>query len=181
MVAHASFLTEGIRAHADVVFPAESYAEKEGTIVHPDGRLQRLRPATARPGGVRAEWQVLAELAQHLGLDLEVATGAMASQQLFAAVPFYAGLTLDEIGGQGVRWQERDAAAAFPAPERAISRRARLATAPQDAADLAGWRSVWDAVEVEHSPALQFLSRGGSGRSRDGSREALNGSGARAR
>ena len=34
----------------------------------------------------------------------------MASQQLFDAVPFYAGLTLEEIGGKGVRWQERDAA-----------------------------------------------------------------------
>ena len=63
MIAHAAFLTEGIREHADVVFPAEAYAEKEGTIVHPDGRLQRLRPAIARPGEVRAEWQVLAELA----------------------------------------------------------------------------------------------------------------------
>jgi len=92
----------------------------------------------------------------------------MASQQLFAAVPFYAGLTLDEIGGQGVRWQERDAAGAFPAPERAASRSTRLAAAPEDAADLAGWRSVWDAVEVERSPALQFLSRDGSRGSRGG-------------
>ena len=33
----------------------------------------------------------------------------MASQQLFDAVPFYAGLTLEEIGGKGVRWQERKA------------------------------------------------------------------------
>ena len=61
VVAHASFLTEAIREHADVVFPAEVYAEKEGTIVHPDGRLQRLRPAIARAGEVRAEWQVIAE------------------------------------------------------------------------------------------------------------------------
>ena len=43
--------------------PAESYAEKEGTVTHPDGRLQRLRPAIGHPGDVRAEWQVLAELA----------------------------------------------------------------------------------------------------------------------
>ena len=50
VVAHASFLTEAIAEHADVVFPAEVYAEKEGTIVHPDGRLQRLRPAIARVG-----------------------------------------------------------------------------------------------------------------------------------
>ncbi len=76
VVAHASFLTEGIREYADVVFPAEAYAEKEGTIVHPDGRMQRLRPAIARPGAVRAEWQILAELAQRIGLDLDVLSGA---------------------------------------------------------------------------------------------------------
>src|SRR5207302_1630224 len=44
VVAHASVLTEGIAEHADVVFPAESYAEKDGTVTHPDGRLQRLGP-----------------------------------------------------------------------------------------------------------------------------------------
>ena len=67
VVAHASFLTDGLREHATVVFPAESYAEKEGTVTHPDGRLQRLRPAIGRPGDVRAEWQVLAELGRALG------------------------------------------------------------------------------------------------------------------
>ena len=63
VVAHASVLTDGLREHANVVFPAESYAEKEGTVVHPDGRLQRLRTAIAHPGEVRAGWSVIAELA----------------------------------------------------------------------------------------------------------------------
>jgi NADH-quinone oxidoreductase subunit G len=164
VVAHASFLTDAIREHADVVFPAEAYAEKEGTIVHPDGRLQRLRPAIARPGAVRAEWQVLAELALRVGLDLDVLTGAMASQRVFEAVPFYARLTLEEIGGTGVRWQEREAASAFPPASGEAASVSALAEPPEhaagpwpDAADLAGWRSVWDATEVEYSPALEFL------------------------
>jgi NADH-quinone oxidoreductase subunit G len=171
VVAHASFLTDAIREYADIVFPAEAYAEKEGTIVHPDGRLQRLRPAIARPGAVRAEWHVLAELALRLGLDLDVLSGQTASQQLFDAVPFYAGLTLEEIGGRGVRWQEREAASAFPQaivkalpgapPEATQDSEAGQASdaepSPEDAADLAGWRSVWDAPEVEFSPALEFL------------------------
>ncbi|HEY3866223.1 MAG TPA: molybdopterin-dependent oxidoreductase [Solirubrobacteraceae bacterium] len=117
VVAHATFLTEGLREYANVVFPAEAYAEKEGTIVHPDGRLQRLRPAVGRMGqfgSSRAGWQVLVELASHLDLDLDVISGSIASQQLFDAIPFYAGLTLEEIGGRGVRWQERDAAGALP-------------------------------------------------------------------
>ena len=62
VVAISSFDDASTKA-ADVVFPAEAYAEKEGTVTHPDGRLQRLRPAVPRPGQVRPVWQVLAELA----------------------------------------------------------------------------------------------------------------------
>jgi NADH-quinone oxidoreductase subunit G len=156
VVAHAAFLTEAVREHADIVFPAEAYPEKEGTIVHPDGRLQRLRPAIARPGAVRAGWQVLAELARALGLDMDVLTGPMASGRLFEAVPFYAGLTLEEIGGRGVRWQERAGARAFPAPGEPIAAPPREAE-ELDAGELAGYRSVWDAPEVEFSPSLEFL------------------------
>jgi NADH-quinone oxidoreductase subunit G len=157
VIAHASFLTEGIREHADVVFPAEAYAEKEGTLVHPDGRLQRLRPAIARPGSVHAEWQVLAELARRVGLDLGVRSGSMASAQLFSAVPFYGGLTLEEISGRGVRWQDRAEAAKFPpAPDPGELEGAGAESLTADA-ELAGYRSLWDAPEVLHSPSLAFL------------------------
>jgi NADH-quinone oxidoreductase subunit G len=159
VIAHAAFLTEGIREYADVVFPAEAYAEKEGTIVHPDGRLQRLRPAIAHPGAVRAEWQVLAELALRVGSDLDVLSAAMASAQLFEAVPFYAGLSLEEIGGRGIRWQERPAADAYPRVDVGSGEQlhTQLQPSPPDAAELAAYRSVWDATEVEFSPALEFL------------------------
>jgi NADH-quinone oxidoreductase subunit G len=88
-----------------------------------------------------------------------VLTGAMASAQLFAAVPFYAGLTLDEIGGKGVRWQAREAAAAFPAAELGVMD----ASGPPSAAEANGrlrlgtFRSIWNATEVRVSPALHFL------------------------
>jgi NADH-quinone oxidoreductase subunit G len=65
VIAHATFLTEGVREHANVVFPAQAYAEKSGTIVHPDGLVQRLRPAVKRVGGLqstRAETEVLGKL-----------------------------------------------------------------------------------------------------------------------
>jgi NADH-quinone oxidoreductase subunit G len=163
VVAHASALTEGIAEHADVVFPAEAYAEKEGTVTHPDGRLQRLRPAIGRAGGVRAEWGVLAELAERLGAAASPLTAAMVTAQLAEAVPFYAGLTLEEIGGTGVRWAERDAASAYPQldlgpfdvddrppPVPSANGRLRLGT----------YRSLWAAPEVGLSPALKFLAPG---------------------
>ena len=72
MIAFADFVDEALDEHADVVFPAESYAEKEGTVTHPDGRLQRVRQAIGRPGEVRAELGVLAELCERLGAGLDV-------------------------------------------------------------------------------------------------------------
>jgi NADH-quinone oxidoreductase subunit G len=162
VVAHAQFLTEGLREHATVVFPAEAYAEKEGTIVHPDGRLQRLRAAIGHPGAVRPEWHVLADLAKRLGLDTEALTGAMVTRQLVDAVPFYAGLTLEEIGGKGVRWQARAGADSFPeAPLGPFE-----LEPPQPAAQANGrlrlgtFRSIWAAEEVHVSPALRFLHPG---------------------
>ena len=102
---------------ADIVLPAEAYAEKEGTVTHPDGRLQRLRPSVPRPNLVRPMWQVLAELAAALGDETGVDSAAEALDEIAAEVPFYAGLTPDEIGGTGVRWQEREQASSFTAAE----------------------------------------------------------------
>jgi NADH-quinone oxidoreductase subunit G len=159
VVAHAQFLTDGLREHATVILPAESYAEKEGTLTHPDGRVQRLRPAIGHPGSTRSEWSVIADIARGVGLDLGVLTGSMASAQLTAAVPFYAGLTLEEIGGKGVRWPERDAAEAFPLAEPASPGAETAPGAPlaNGRLRLGTFRSIWNAPEVKVSPALRFL------------------------
>jgi NADH-quinone oxidoreductase subunit G len=169
VIAHAATLTDTVREHADVVFPAEAYAEKEGTLVHPDGRLQRLRAAIGRPkggagtlgSGVRAGWQVIAELARRAGHDLGVQAGPMASRQLFEAVPMYTGLTLDAVGPQGFRWPASEAAAAALAAEPwqpvAVSVPPPPPGGPDGMLRLGTWRSLWAAPEVDLSPALHFL------------------------
>jgi NADH-quinone oxidoreductase subunit G len=160
VIAHAGYLTAGVLEHATIVFPTESHAEHEGTIVHPEGRVQRLRQAITRPGEVRAGWWILSELAKRLDVDLRVLTGPMASTQLFAAVPFYAGLTLDAIGPKGLRWPaDASATAAWPA---GLAPSAPQAPAPADEANdgrlrLGTYRSIWAGPEVAASPALQFL------------------------
>jgi NADH-quinone oxidoreductase subunit G len=86
----------------------------------------------------------------------------MATTQLFEAVPFYAGLTLEEIGGKGLRWPARDAAAAFPAaelepPTEAAAQEPPPAPVPNGRLRLGTFRSIWNATEVKVSPALRFL------------------------
>ncbi|MDX6699621.1 MAG: NADH-quinone oxidoreductase subunit [Solirubrobacteraceae bacterium] len=160
VIAHASVLTEGLREHATVVFPAESYAEKEGTVTHPDGRVQRLRPAIGRPGDVRAEWQVIGDLAKRLGLDLDFPLASDVSAALFEAVPFYSGLSLVELAAHGVRWPEREAASALdaPVPEPGQLETPPNAPSPNGALRLGTFRPIWSAPEVEVSPALRFLT-----------------------
>jgi NADH-quinone oxidoreductase subunit G len=163
VVAHASVLTEGLREHASVIFPAESYAEKEGTVVHPDGRIQRLRTAIAHPGQVRSGWSVLTEIGRRVGYDARVMTSPIAFAQLVSAVPFYRGLTLEQLGGRGVRWPEREEASAMPAASAPLGPDALAAAAPgaplaqtNGSLRLGRYRSIWASPEVEVSPALKF-------------------------
>jgi NADH-quinone oxidoreductase subunit G len=146
---------------ADVIIPAEAYAEKEGTVTHPDGRLQRLRPAVPRPGEVRPVWQVLADIADALGDATEVGSAPDALAAIAAEVPFYAGLTLEEIGGRGVRWQEREAAAAFPRDGELphLHRAGRGGqTADEEGLRLGTYRDLWAGDVTERNPALEFLA-----------------------
>ncbi|HEY5709412.1 MAG TPA: NADH-quinone oxidoreductase subunit NuoG, partial [Solirubrobacterales bacterium] len=106
-------------AMADVVFPLETHAEKDGTVTHPDGRLQRVRPSASRPGDIRPNWGVLAELSLALGHDTGIASQPSAFAALAEAVPFYAGITDADIGGRGVRWQETPSGANAPEPTEA--------------------------------------------------------------
>jgi NADH-quinone oxidoreductase subunit G len=165
VIAVDTVVNESMRRYADVVFPGEAYPEKEGTVTNLDGRVQRLRPAIGRakgrtglPGsGVRPGWQVIADIAGACGLELGVLSGGMASAQLFSAVPFYAGLSLDEIGGRGVRWPEvnQDWGASWepthlgswPSFTAAGTGRLRLGT----------FRSLWADKTVDVSPLLQFM------------------------
>ncbi|HEU5252828.1 MAG TPA: NADH-quinone oxidoreductase subunit NuoG [Solirubrobacterales bacterium] len=97
-------------AKADVVLPLETHAEKDGTVTHPDGRLQRVRPSASRPGDTRSNIAVLAEIARALGLDTGINSQPTAFAALTDAVSFYAGIEDSDIGGRGIRWQDREGA-----------------------------------------------------------------------
>jgi NADH-quinone oxidoreductase subunit G len=157
VVAFADFRTEALEEHATVVFPAESYAEKEGTLTHPDGRLQRVRQAIAHPGETRGGWWVLAELCERVGAGLGVAGAPAVFEQAAKAVPFWGGVTYEELGGRGVRWQERGTSSSLPAAEVPD---AQLEDPPEatDGLRLGAIVSLWSGPETENAPALRFLT-----------------------
>jgi len=83
----------------------------------------------------------------------------MVSEQVFNAVPFYDGLTLDEIGGRGIRWQGRDAASKLQAPDLPTSQLDDPPSAPDANGSLRlGARpSLWSGYVTRHAPVLEFL------------------------
>jgi NADH-quinone oxidoreductase subunit G len=161
VIAFSSFHTEALDQHADVVFPSESHAEKEGTLTHPDGRIQRLRQALGHPDEVRAGWWVLGELCERAGAGLGAENPPALTEKVAEAVPFYGGVTLDEIGGHGIRWQERGTASSLPTAQPSEEPLEPPAE-PPEGLRLGVRPSLWTGPEVEHSPSLRFLA----GRSR---------------
>ncbi|MEA2411245.1 MAG: NADH-quinone oxidoreductase subunit [Thermoleophilaceae bacterium] len=158
VVGFSDFVTESLAEHANVVFPAESYAEKDGTVTHPDGRLQRVRQSIGRPGEVRPQTEVLLELVSQLsGAPLNM-SGPVVFELLSGTVPFYRGLSYEEIGGRGVRWQDRDSASNLqqtPLPGTELETPPEL---PGDGLRLGGAPSLWAGRETEHAPVLRFLA-----------------------
>jgi NADH-quinone oxidoreductase subunit G len=159
VIAFSHFRSEALDEHADIVFPAETYAEKEGTVTHPDGRVQRVRQALGRANQVRPGWQVLAELCRRTGAGLDVLAAAQVSALVFAEVPFYNDLTLDLVGGQGARWQELEGAAA-PAAGPLPSEPLADPPAAPGGLRLCGAPTLWSGSTIDQSPSLRFLAVG---------------------
>jgi NADH-quinone oxidoreductase subunit G len=160
-------------AISDVVFPLETHAEKDGTVTHPDGRLQRVRPSASRPGDIRPNWGVLAELSLALGQDTGISSQPAAFAALCAAAPIYSGLTDAEIGGRGIRWQDRPSASLRPAPDpngggadgpasaKAQSSGESGPSAPSGSGTvlrLGTYRDLWAGSITELNPPLKFLA-----------------------
>jgi len=56
--------------HADVILPGASYAEKSGTFVNLEGRVQRGERAVFPPGDAREDWTIFRALSERLGQTL---------------------------------------------------------------------------------------------------------------
>jgi formate dehydrogenase major subunit len=86
---------------ADVVFPAASFLEKDGTFVNFDRRVQRVRPAVAPPGDARTDFEIVNLVARALGGDLGCPTPATAMDEIARVCPGFGGISharLDRVG-----------------------------------------------------------------------------------
>ena len=75
-------------AHAaDIILPGASYAEKDGTYVNTEGRVQFAEKAVFAPGDAREDWTILRALADALGVSVVFNSFAELQAAMIAEVP----------------------------------------------------------------------------------------------
>jgi formate dehydrogenase alpha subunit len=103
LVVQDIFLTE-TAALADVVLPAASFAEKDGTFSNTERRVQRVRKAVEPPGQARADWEIICAVAGAMGYPLSYATASAVFDEMRALTPSYAGIGYDRLEKGGLQW-----------------------------------------------------------------------------
>jgi NADH-quinone oxidoreductase chain G len=88
---------------ADVVLPATSFAEKDGSFTNAERRIQRVRPGIPSPGEARSDFAIFQLLAERLGSSNATSPAAVCAQ-LGSLAADYNGLNLQALGPQGQVW-----------------------------------------------------------------------------
>lgn len=98
------FLTETAEL-ADVVLPAASFAEKEGTFTSTERRVQRSYQAIEPIGDSKADWRIICELARAMGSDqFEYQSPAEIMKEIAQLTPSYGGISYERLGIEGLHW-----------------------------------------------------------------------------
>ena len=89
---------------ADVVLPAASFAEKNGTFTATDRRVQRVRKAIEPLGGSRPDWVILSQISALMGYPMEYASPEEVMDEITRLAPIYGGMQHSRLGDEGLRW-----------------------------------------------------------------------------
>ena len=98
---------------ADVVLPAASFAEKDGTFTNSERRVQRVRKAVEPVGESRADWEIVCELARRisemLGLEVEDQFAYTHPSEIWdemaGVIPMVGGISYERLDREGgIQW-----------------------------------------------------------------------------
>ncbi len=108
LVVQDIFLTETAKT-ADVVLPATSFAEKDGTFSNTERRVQLVRKALDAPGIARLDWEIVADLSTRMGYEMSYSTSEDVFNEICRTTPQYGGITYKRMGREGIKWPCPDA------------------------------------------------------------------------
>ena len=105
VVAQDLFLNELTDKYADVVFPASSFAEKDGTFTNTERRVNRFRAGVPLPGEARVDRDIVVALARAMGADWpEYPDAESVWDELADLSPNWYGIRYDRLEEQGLQW-----------------------------------------------------------------------------
>jgi formate dehydrogenase major subunit len=107
LVVQDIFLTETAE-FADVILPATSYLEKDGSYTNTDRRVQLGRKVMDPPGQARLDWEVIQDIARRIGLDWNYTAPSEIFDEMVALMPSYANLQHDNLGLSGKLYPNAD-------------------------------------------------------------------------
>jgi NADH-quinone oxidoreductase subunit G len=105
LVVQELFLTKTAEL-ADVVLPAQSWAEREGTYTNGERRVQRFYPAIPAVGQSRADWQILAQLGERVGLGKPTYAAGLIFREIAANAPQYGGMDYRSLARVEKQWPD---------------------------------------------------------------------------
>ncbi len=90
---------------ADVVLPAASFAEKNGTFVNTERRVQRVRKVIEPVGEAKPDWWIISAIANEMGAEgFAYNSAADIFREISAVTPSYAGITYERLEHGGIQW-----------------------------------------------------------------------------
>jgi formylmethanofuran dehydrogenase subunit D len=104
LVVQDIFMTETAQL-ADVVLPAASFAEKDGTFTNTDRRVQKIRKVLEPIGEARPDWMIICDLSKKMGYGMDYKAPYEIMEEIALLTPSYRGILhhrLDE--GFGLQW-----------------------------------------------------------------------------
>jgi len=99
LVVQDMFLTETAR-QANIVLPASSFAEKEGTFTNFEGRVNTVQKAIEPIGESLPDWEIILRLADKMGYPLPFSSVQQVADEISELLPSYKSLTGSENAGQ---------------------------------------------------------------------------------
>jgi formate dehydrogenase major subunit len=107
LVVQDIFLTETAE-FADVILPASSYLEKDGTYTNTDRRVQLGRKVLDPPGQARVDWEVVQDIANRLGLGWSYSSPREIFDEIVSVMRSYKNLSYDNLGSTGKLYPNPD-------------------------------------------------------------------------
>jgi len=109
LVVQDIFLTETAEL-ADVVLPAASFAEKDGTFTNTERRVQRVRKALDPPGNAQSDWWITSRIADKMGVKgFDFGSSSEIFEEISRLTPSYGGISYERIEQGGLQWPCPDA------------------------------------------------------------------------